>query len=179
MIKQDFLLKELDVLKELKGKTLNKIVYTDPIFANIVLEFEDYSIVINNNTHESNFADLENESISYFTVDKVSNTSNFNFLVGNDKVKEFSINERIESIEIINDTINDGIYEISFDEAIILKTNQHDYTISRDWFFMETMNINVDGDINDILEIDKVIEDYKGDDNNLVVNVSRRVNKLF
>jgi hypothetical protein len=179
MIKQDFLLKELDVLKELKGKTLNKIVYTDPIFASIVLEFEDYSIVINNNTHESNFADLENESISYFTVDKVSNTSNFNFLVGNDKVKEFSINERIESIEIINDTINDGIYEISFDEAIILKTNQHDYTISRDWFFMETMNINVDGDINDILEIDKVIEDYKGDDNNLVVNVSRRVNKLF
>lgn len=179
MIKQDFLLKELDVLKELKGKTLNKIVYTDPIFANIVLEFEDYSIVINNNTHESNFADLENESISYFTVDKVSNTSNFNFLVGNDKVKEFSINERIESIEIINDTINDDTYEISFDEAIILKTNQHDYTISRDWFFMETMNINVDSDINDILEIDKVIEDYKGDDNNLVVNVSRRVNKLF
>ena len=41
------------------------------------------------------------------------------------------------------------------------------------------MNINVDSDINDILEIDKVIEDYKGDDNNLVVNVSRRVNKLF
>ena len=180
MEKQEFKIKEVDVLKDLKGKVLNKIIYTDPVFAKVLLNFNEYNIIINNNNnvHEETFTDLEEELISYFTIDKVNNDNDSDIFNG-EKQYTLDINEKITSIEVVNDLINiDDKYEVSYDSAIILITDKHQYTISRDWFFMETMEISVDKDIDDVLNKDTIIEQYKGDNNSINVSINRSINKI-
>lgn len=91
----------------------------------------------------------------------------------------FEIDAKIESIEIINDTINvnDGEYEIAFDRAIIFRTDKKDIMFSRDVWFSEVITISEHDDYDAIYPIDEVIELWSDQGENKV-NVRRTIRKL-
>lgn len=86
----------------------------------------------------------------------------------------FKIDGKIENIEIINDVVdvNDGEYEISFDRAIIFRTNKGDIMFSRDIWFSEVITMNENDDYDTIYPIDDVVETWSNDGDNKV-NVIR------
>ncbi|MEE3343544.1 MAG: hypothetical protein VZS44_05595 [Bacilli bacterium] len=173
MIKQKFIIKEEDLLKNIKGNKLEKIYYTEPVFGKIKLDFSDYAIIISNEMHKKNLIG-DYEDITYFTIDKVDKEYDFSHFENDNTVKNININEKIISIKIVNDLINyNDEYEISYDEAIVFITDEHDYIISRDWFYMETMEINIDKDIDDILNKDTIKEQYRGEETNIKVDINR------
>ena len=91
----------------------------------------------------------------------------------------FKINEKIENIEIINDVIevNDGEYEISFDRAIIFKTDKKYIMFSRDIWFSEVITINENNDYDAVYSIEEVVEAWSNEGENKV-NVIRTSRKL-
>ncbi|MCI5703498.1 MAG: hypothetical protein MR265_05900, partial [Erysipelotrichaceae bacterium] len=73
-----------------------------------------------------------------------------------------------------NDIINyNDEYEISYDVAIVFITDKHKNIISRDFFYMETMQINVDKYIDDILDKNTIIEQYRGESTEVKVEIER------
>ena len=173
MIKQEFRIKETDLLKDIKGKRLERIFYTEPVFGKIKLDLSDYAIVISNEMHEANLIG-EEEEVTYFTIDKVDKEYDFRHFDDDSTVTSMDINEKVTSIKVVNDLINyHDEYEISYDVAIIFVTDKHKYTISRDWFYMETMEISVDKDVDDILDKDTIIEQYRGESTDLKVEIVR------
>jgi hypothetical protein len=179
MKKQEFIINELNILKELKDKYLEKIIYTDPVFANIELVFKDFILMINNNAHIESFVDSQEEYITYFTVDKLDSNANPTFVINNSKLYSLDVKEKITSVIIVNDLINyNNEYEISYDVAIIFKTDKHEYIISRDWFYMETMDINIDKNVDDVLNKESIIEQYTGDSIDKKVTVNRSTKKI-
>ena len=89
----------------------------------------------------------------------------------------FEMGGRIESIEIINDKIdvNDGEYEISFDRAIIFRTNEKCIMFSRGVWFSEVIMIYENDDYDVVYPVDEVIEAWSNDGENKVeVTRSRR-----
>lgn len=91
----------------------------------------------------------------------------------------FKIDGRIENIEIVNDVIdvNDGEYEISFDRAIIFRTEEKDIMFSRDIWFSEVITINENDNYDTVYPIDEVVETWSNDGENKV-NVIRTIRKL-
>ncbi|MBQ7898160.1 MAG: hypothetical protein IJ323_07020 [Clostridia bacterium] len=91
----------------------------------------------------------------------------------------FEIDAKIESIEIINDVVNvnDGEYEISFDRAIIFRTDKKDIMFSRDVWFSEVITISENDDYNSVYPVDEVIEVWSDQGENKV-NVIRTCRKL-
>ena len=92
---------------------------------------------------------------------------------------KFIIDAKNNSIEIINDVINvnEGEYEISFDRAIIFRTEKKDIMFSRDVWFSEVITISENDDYNTIYPIDEVIDVWSNQKENKV-NVIRTVRKL-
>jgi len=89
------------------------------------------------------------------------------------------VNEKITGVSIVNDTVvvNSGEYSITFDMAVIVKTECHQYVFSRDWFFSETIKISVDKVLDDIYPISRVVADWN-DDGNRKVSVQRKTISL-
>lgn len=175
MIKQKFNIQNLETLKNMTSCNLKRIEYTTPIFGNVKLEFEEKTVVIFNNMHESNFMN-ETEEITYFTIEE---GSEYQFVLDNIQINNISVNEKVLSIKIVNDLVNyNNEYELSYDVAIIFVTNKHEYIISRDWFFMETMEISIDKNIDDIIPIDNEIETYKCGNDNVNVSIKRNINSI-
>ena len=173
MIKQEFKIKEIEILKSLIGKKIIKINHTYPIYGNIKIDFDSYSVIISNLMHEGSLAG-DDDDITYFTLEKISKEDKFEFFLEDVKTNSIDVNETIKSIKIINDLINyNDEYEISYDIAIIFITDKHKYIISRDWFYMETMEINIDKDINDILDKNTIMEQYKGESTEIKVEIER------
>ena len=169
----DNLEKEIEILKSLIGKKIININYTYPVYGNIKIDFDSCSIVISNLMHEGSLAG-DDDDITYFTLEKISKEDKFEFFLNDVKTDSIKVNETIKSIEIINDLINyNDEYEISYDVAIVFITDKHKYIISRDWFYMETMQINVDKDIDDILDKNTIIEQYRGESTEVKVEIER------
>ena len=82
----------------------------------------------------------------------------------------FDIDSRIESIEIINDEIdvNDGEYEISFDRAIVFRTDKRDIMFSRGVWFSEVITISEHDDYDSIYPVDEVVEVWSDQGDNKV-----------
>ena len=95
------------------------------------------------------------------------------------KHRQYEISGTIKNIEIINDEIevNDGEYEISFDRAIIFRTDKGVIMFSRDIWFSEVIRISEDDNYDAIYPISDVIEAWfnEGTDK---VNVKRTIKKL-
>lgn len=173
MIKQYFEINESKILKSIKGNRLEKICYTEPVFGSIKLIYSDFAIIISNEMHEANLIG-EEEEITFFTITKKSKDYDFRYFKDNDIIKEIDINEKVSSVEIVNDLIiYNNEYEISYDVAIIINTKKHSYTISRDWFYMETMEISIDKDIDDILDKETIVEQYRGESTEIPVLINR------
>ena len=173
MIKRKFEIFENGILKELKGNKLEKICYNEPICGSVKLICSNFAIIIFNEMHEANFID-ENEEVTYFTITKENKDYDFRYFKDDDTTQVIDINEKVSSVKVVNDLINyNNKYEISYDIAIIIKTDKHSYTISRDWFYMESMEISIDKDIDDILDRDTIIEQYRGESVEIPVTINR------
>ena len=73
--------------------------------------------------------------------------------------------------------LNDGEYEISFDRAIIFRTDKKDIMFSRDIWFSEVITINENDDYDAVYSIDQVVEAWSDEGENKV-NVIRTSRKL-
>lgn len=93
--------------------------------------------------------------------------------------KVIFVKEKIDEVSLIYDTITipEKNYQIVFDMALIIKTEKHLYLISREWHFLECLNINLDKDYDDIYPIKKVMEDWNNF-GNWQVDVDRKVERL-
>lgn len=178
MKRQNFEIKETNLLKEVRNNKLERIFYTEPVFGKVKLDFSDYSIIISNEMHEANLIG-DNEEVTYFTIDKADKEYDFRHFDNDNTVASMDINEKITSIKIVNDLINyNDEYEVSYDVAIIFTTNKHEYIISRDWFYMETMEISVDKDVDDILDKGTIVEQYRGESTEVKVDIERTRREL-
>lgn len=93
--------------------------------------------------------------------------------------KTVFVNEKITGLSLVNDTIivNDNEYAITFDMAVIVTTEKHDYVFSRNWFFSETIDLSIDKSFDDIYPISRVISDWN-DDATRMVSVQRKTISL-
>lgn len=93
-------------------------------------------------------------------------------LIDEYEAKQISVGEVINSISIISEKVkiteNNTTDEMEFDMAIIIKTDKHNYTISREEWFSELIYINVDKEFNDIYPIEKDKEDWSNDEDRKV-----------
>ena len=123
---------ELNTLKSLIGKKLLRFKSQQKdswnrIFGNILLVAEDFEIELRNELTEIEyFGDYE--EVSKFYINKITKEKPFQLMV-EDSIAETSVNEVVEDIIIIKDEINikhssgNTIYEITMDDAVIIKTD--------------------------------------------------------
>ena len=92
---------------------------------------------------------------------------------------EVKVNSLIKEIEIVNDFIyvNDGEYEISFDQAIIIKTEAKTIMFSRSAWFSETISIREHDDYDSIYPVSEERELFENEDTNKV-KITRTRRKL-
>ncbi len=180
MNKAKFTNEMIEIIKTIKGKTFcsyDCAKFLDEAYGNIRINLNDFSIEFLNETKETHFWDSF-EDISCFSCKKVDINSTFKPYCDED-FQNYSINEKIQQIQIISDTIsiNNKEYEISFDMAVIINTEKHNYIFSRGWFFGEVISINVDKNYDEIYPVKQVIDDWDDDGKNNVA-VSRCVKVL-
>ena len=89
------------------------------------------------------------------------------------------VNSLIKEIEIVNDFIyvNDGEYEISFDQAIIIKTEAKTIMFSRSTWFSETISIREHDDYDSIYPVSDEMELFENEDM-IKVKITRTRRKL-
>ena len=89
------------------------------------------------------------------------------------------VNSLIKEIEIVNDFIyvNDGEYEISFDQAIIIKTEAKTIMFSRSTWFSETISIDEHDDYDSVNPVSDERELFENEDMNKV-KITRTRRKL-
>jgi len=160
----------IEILKEIKNQNLESIEYA---VSKIHKEDESYMtsfgiIRLNiNGKHIDLYNETSNkdsdEEPAYFNLKET--TEPFKTFSNGDIIKALEINDYIKSINIINDKItlpNNKI--INIDNAIIINTNHNIYTISKDTWFMETMTIDINKSIDDIISTDEIKEQWDFDE---------------
>ena len=92
---------------------------------------------------------------------------------------KIEVNSLIKEIEIVNDFIyvNDGEYEISFDQAIIIKTEAKTIMFSRSTWFSETISIDEHDDYDSVNPVSDERELFENEDMNKV-KITRTRRKL-
>ncbi|MBQ6637806.1 MAG: hypothetical protein IJH82_04035 [Lachnospiraceae bacterium] len=132
-------------------------------FGNLRINLDTFSIEITNEEHTLPFFEGE-EDVTYFECKEVNPQEVFvPYVVTETAVKE--VNQIITGIELINDTINvnDGEYEISFDEAIIIHMDTDTLMLARDTWFSEIISIRDNDDYNQIFSVDEVKEEWSNE----------------
>ena len=181
MINARFSEEMLSAMKDMPGNVFCSFecgnIIKNETYGNFQINLDDFSLEFLNEVHEIPFYD-STEDVSFFTCKKKLMNRKFSPYCA-EPAREYVINEKILSVEIVSDfiSVNNGEYEIIFDMAIIIQTNQHKYIFSRGWFFGETITISVDKSFNDIYPIEKVIEDWADSGENEVI-VKRTVERL-
>ena len=121
----------LEILKRMKGKTFKsyKCRKTSPtsFYGKCRLNMGNFSIDLYNYTHEMPYCGFfEIEDIAVFSCEYAEKNSEFIPCEKGAVAHVYMVDEIIKSIEIINDEINvdNGEYEISVDQALVIKTNR-------------------------------------------------------
>ena len=98
-----------------------------------------------------------------------------------DSIAETSVNEVVEDIIIIKDEINvkhssgNTIYEITMDDAVIIKTDNSVYAISREWSLGEELIFIKTSDYKkDIYSVEQIVSEWSDEDENTVATCNRR-----
>lgn len=175
MIKAKFTSKMRDSLRKLIGDSLisyNGAFMNQTAYGNVQLNTKHFSLELRNEVRALPlFAEVED--ISSFSC--VTKPAGFTFEpYCKEPWKTVMVDEKITDVSIISDTItvNNNEYSISFDMAVIITTENHQFVFSRGWFFSETIDASVDKNFNDIYPICRVIADWN-DDGNRKVSVIR------
>ena len=158
----------ITVLSNMKGKTFvsyecEKGYGLPTTYGNFRINLDDYSIDVFNEVESRPFFDTI-EDIAIFSCKKVnSKTPYVPYVIAETKV--VPIEENIKAVEIITDEINvnDGEYEITFDEALIIHTEYQTIMFSKGVWFSESITISQDGNYGKVYPVDKVIEDWNND----------------
>lgn len=170
----------IELLKNLKLSNLISyecaITY-NTVYGNLRINTDKYSVELSNIEKEMPFFDIT-EDIACFEC-KISDPSIKFKPYCIEPFEVFEIGEKIEDVEVINDVIdvNDGEYEISFDRAIIFRTDKRNIMFSRNIWFSEVITISENVDYDAIYSIDEVVEAWSNDGENKV-NVIRKIRKL-
>ena len=174
---------ERKLLSSLNGKSLVSIIRTEKdsynrVFGNIAINVDNHFYEIKNElTVIDYFGDKED--VSRFYVKKLETKESFEPMVAL-PVDEISINEIITDISIIQDKITvkesngSTIYEITMDNAIIIKTEKSVYAISREWSLEEEMIIVKTTDyLRDIYSIEQIVSEWSDEEDNSSATCTR------
>ena len=120
----------------------------------------------------------DEEEVAGFECQIVDKNTKFSpyCIIGSVEVKVDSL---IKEIEIVNDFIyvNNGKYEISFDQAIIIKTETKTIMFSRDAWFSEDIFIYEHDDYDSVYPVSDERELFENEDTNKV-KITRTRRKL-
>ena len=120
----------------------------------------------------------DEEEVAGFECQIADKNTKFNSLTTR-PAAEYEVGGLIKEIEIVNDFIyvNDGEYEISFDQAIIIKTETKTIMFSRDAWFSEDIVIYEHDDYDSVYPVSDERELFENEDMNKV-KVTRTRRKL-
>ena len=168
MVQAKFTSEMIDCLRKLIGESFvsyDGAIMNQTAYGNLQLNTEHFSVELRNEVHP------------FSCIFKRAGTIFEPFC--EEPWKTVPINEKITGVSIVSDTVivNDDEYAITFDMAVIIKTEKHQYSFSRNWFFSETINLSVDKGLDDVYPISRVIADWN-DDGNRRVSVQRSIVSL-
>lgn len=155
----------IEVLAEMKGKTFKSYecvkMGTSMTYGKCRLNLGTFSIDLYNYVHPMPFFD-KTEDIPYFSCEQMEKDSEYVSCEKNSIPHVYMIDEKIQSVEIVNDEINvnDGEYEITIDQALIIRTRDNVYSFYKDWMYSEVINIAVDRNKETVYEVEKVKYDW-------------------
>lgn len=132
-------------------------------FGNIRINFEGLSIEITNEEHTLPFFG-EKEDMTYFMCTEVDPSSHFvPAIITETKVR--NVGKTVSSIEIISDSVsvNNGEYEITFDEAIVFHMGEDVLMLARDIWFSEIISIADNDDYDHIFSIEELKDAWSND----------------
>lgn len=124
----------------------------------------DKSIDISNQQNSLSMFN-EIEDVSCFEIFDNSNKTlkdAFN-LVDDYSSNKYDINEIINKIYVISETVEKNSEITEFDMGFIIETDKHKYSFTRENWFDEFIYINVDKEYDDIYPIEKDIKDWSSD----------------
>ena len=155
----------LEVLAEMKGKTFKSYecgkMGTSMTYGKCRLNLGTFSIDLYNYIHPMPFFG-KIEDIPYFSCERMEKDSEYVACEQDYIPHVYMIDEKIQSVEIVNDEINvnDGEYEITIDQALIIRTRDNVYSFYKDWMYSEVINIAVDRNHETVYDVEKVEYDW-------------------
>ncbi len=146
-------------------------------YGNFRINTDKISIEVTNIEKIVPFFDYE-EEVAGFECQIVDKNTKFSPYCITDSA-EIKVGSLIKEIEIVNDSIylNDGEFEISFDQAIILKTEAKTIMFSRSAWFSEDILIDEHDDYDSIYPVSEERELFENEDTNKV-KITRTRRKL-
>lgn len=174
---------EKALLKRLVGKKINCIKSEERdswnrIFGNLEVIADDYEVEIRNELTETEYFG-DTEDVSKFKIRKITSDAPFALMV-EAPVYETKIDNFVTDVIIVQDeiTVKDSegkpIYEITMDEAIVIKMTNSTYVISREWcleeelIFLKTANYK-----ESVYSVEDVASEWSDDDDGLVASCHR------
>lgn len=155
----------LTVLAEMKGKTFKSYecvkMGTSMTYGKCRLNLGTFSIDLYNYVHTMPFFGAV-EDIPYFSCERMDKNSEYVTCEKNSIPHVYMIDEKIQSVEIVNDEINvnHGEYQITIDQALIIKTKDNVYSFYKDWMYSEVINIAVDRSDETVYPEEKVYNEW-------------------
>ena len=135
-------------------------------YGNLRINTDNGSIEITNIEKTMPFFDIE-EDVTSFECEISDSYAEFKpYCI--EPFEAFEVGEIITGIEIINDEINvnDGEYEISFDQAIIIRTEKQTIMFSRDIWFSEVITIFDNDNYDAFFPVEQAIDAWSEDGEN-------------
>lgn len=151
----------LDVLAEMKGKTFKSYecvkMGTNMTYGKCRLNLGQFSVDLYNYIHAMPFFD-QTEDIPYFSCERMEKDSEYVVCERNSIPHVYMIDEKIQSVEVVTDEINvnDGEYEITIDQALIIRTRDNIYSFYKGWMYSEIINIAVDRNYETVYDLENV-----------------------
>lgn len=161
---------EKAVLKTLIGKKIRSIKSEEKdswnrIFGNLAVVAENCEVEIRNELTETEYFG-DKEEVSKFKIRLITEDAPFMLMVET-PVYETAVNETVTDVIIVQDEIQvkdaEGktVYEITMDEAIVIKTTDSTYVISREWCLEEELIFLKTADYKkSVYSIDDVISEW-------------------
>ena len=174
---------EKSLLKGLIGKKLKCIKSEQKdswnrIFGNLSIVADNSEIEIRNELTETEYFG-DTEDVSKFKISKISNKNPFNLMIES-PIIETKVEEHIIDILLIQDEIsikdseNKVFYEITMDDAIVIKTENSTYVISREWSLEEELIFSKTSDYkNSIYSVDEIVSEWSDEDEKTKASCNR------
>ncbi len=165
---------EKSLLKGLIGKKLKYIKSEEKdswnrIFGNLSIVTDNSEIEIRNQLTETEYFG-DTEDVSKFKISEISNENPFTLMVES-PVTETKVEEQITDIILIQDEIsvkdseNQSVYEITMDDAIVIKTKNSTYAVSREWSLEEELIFLKTADYKkSIYSVDEIVSEWSDED---------------